>query len=311
MARIVVTGATGFIDRQAIPELVAQGHEVHCLLRTNAPVAHTTCHQINLLTDGDAVTDLLASIKPQKLLHFAWSVTPGAFWTDRQNLDWVGATLKLYRAFTKAGGERMVVAGTCAEYDWSGVNTNDPLTELTSPQKPATLYGQAKKSMFDCLNVAANLDGVSLASGRIFQLYGPGEKRGRVTSDAIFSLLCETPFETTKGTQLRDFMHVTDVARAFVALLESDVTGPVNIASGVDLPVAEVLQEIGRQTGRIDLLQFGARPMAAHETKRIAADTCRLQDEVGYTTRFDLVTGIADAIDWWRHQIMSDQLNNV
>jgi nucleoside-diphosphate-sugar epimerase len=82
------------------------------------------------------------------------------------------------------------------------------------------------------LEKSALLDNVSLGWGRIFFLYGPGEKPGRLVSGIISNLLAGRRIETTAGTQIRDFTHVADVAGAFAALCDSDVTGPINIASG-------------------------------------------------------------------------------
>ena len=171
---------------------------------------------------------------------------------------------------------------------------------------PTTLYGQTNKSLFDVLTPAAALDGVSLAAGRIFFLYGPGEKPGRVVSDVIVNLLQSRPVETTVGTQRLDFMHVDDVARAFVALLDSEASGAVNIASGQDLPLSQLLVEIGAQLDRTDLLQFGARPLAANDPSRLAASIARLRNEVGFAPTFDLQSGLADTIAWWRRNLPQD-----
>ncbi|MES2712597.1 MAG: NAD(P)-dependent oxidoreductase, partial [Pseudomonadota bacterium] len=134
------------------------------------------------------------------------------------------------------------------------------------------------------------------AWGRIFFLYGPGEKPGRLVSDTIARLSRGEPVETTAGTQRRDFLHVADVAGALAALVDSDVVGPVNIASGEDRPLVDFLGEIGRQLGRPELLRFGARPMPANEPARLAACTRRLREEVGFTPRFTMEAGIADTI---------------
>ena len=307
MSRVLVTGASGFVGKHTVRHLTARGYDVHCLTRMGGKIPGVKCYQVDLLTEADALAKLVAGIKPQSLLHLAWTVEPGAFWTSRENLDWLAASVPLYRAFVDAGGRRMVLAGTCAEYAWSAAHTSRPLHELSSALTPATLYGQAKKSQFDILSAAAALDGVALASGRIFFLYGPDERSGRVVSDVVVNLLRGRLIETTEGTQSRDFMHVADVAGAFAALLASDVTGAVNIATGIDQPLSQLLAEIGAQIGRPDLLQFGARPMAANAPPRLAASVARLRDEVGFMPAFDLKTGLANTIGWWRRELKLDQ----
>jgi nucleoside-diphosphate-sugar epimerase len=206
----------------------------------------------------------------------------------------------LYRAFVEAGGQRFVGAGTCAEYGWAPAQVAQPLDEYATVCTPATLYGTAKHALHDMLTAAAARDNVSLAWGRVFFLYGPSEKRGRLVSDSIAHLLRGEPVETTVGTQLRDFMHVGDAAGAFVALAASGVTGPVNIATGEARPLAEMLGEIAHQTDGAALLRLGARPMPLNEPARLLAATRRLRDEVGFIPRHSLASGIADSIAAWR-----------
>jgi nucleoside-diphosphate-sugar epimerase len=290
--RILVTGAGGFIGRHVMAPLLARGFSVHAVSRTALPGA--TCHAVDLM-DVAATRAVVDSVQPTHLLHLAWTVAPGGFWTTRDNLDWVGATLALYRAFVASGGTRFVGVGSCAEYDWSPDAVAAPLNE-DAPCRPATLYGTAKDATRRLLTQAAGLDGVSFAWGRVFFLYGPGEKPGRLVSDTIARLARGEPIDTTAGTQRRDFLHVADVAGALAALADSAVAGPVNIASGEDRPLAEFLGEIGRQLGQPSLLRFGARPMPVNEPARLAASVLRLRDEVGFVPRFREASGIADTI---------------
>jgi nucleoside-diphosphate-sugar epimerase len=283
--RVLVTGGGGFIGRHAVPLLRTRGFEVH------AP----THAEADLLAPGVAAA-LVARLRPTHLLHLAWNATPGRFWTAPDNLDWVAASLALHRAFVAAGGRRAVFAGTCAEYDWSG----PLLDEGTTPCTPATLYGTAKDALRRL--VQASPEGVSLAWGRVFFLYGPQEAPGRLVPDVVSALLAGQEARCGTGLVQRDFMHVADVAGALVALVESDVTGPVNIASGDCVPLRQVIDEVARQIGRPELLRYGARPSPAGEPARLAAATRRLREQVGFTPRFGLAEGLAETIAWWRGQ---------
>ena len=286
---MLVTGASGFIGRQTIAPLLRRGFEVHSIGRRAVP--GTTHHAADLL-DPPATREIVAGLGASHLLHLAWYVEPGAYWRSPHNLDWVAASLGLARAFVEAGGRRIVAAGTCAEYAWG-----DPvLDEAATPCTPGTLYGACKDALRRVLTPFGDAAGVSIAWGRIFFLYGPGEAPGRLVSDAIRLLSNGGPFETSHGRQRRDFMHVADVAAAFAALLDSDVRGAVNIASGNAPPVRTVLEEVARHTGGLDRIDFGARILSSSEPEIIKAAVDRLRHEVGYIPTYDLATGIADAV---------------
>jgi len=105
------------------------------------------------------------------------------------------------------------------------------------------------------------------------------------------------PARCTHGEQVRDFMHVEDVAAAFVALLDSDVQGVVNIASGAPLPLKEVIYTIADQLGRRELVQLGAIPANAADPAILIADIGRLRDEVGFRPCYSLKNGIALTVE--------------
>jgi nucleoside-diphosphate-sugar epimerase len=289
--RILVTGSDGFIGRHVVPILVARGYEVHGVSRkqprnTESSVRH---HQANLLDFAESRT-LVARIKPQAMIHLAWNATPGKFWTTLENLDWVAASLVLTRAFAEHGGSRAVYAGTCAEYDWS-----EPLLdEARTPLRPQTIYGVSKDALQKILAASSDALGISIAWGRVFFLYGPGEAQGRLIPDVIRALVQDEPALCSTGTQLRDFMHVEDVAQAFVAILESEAVGPINIASGDCRPLRDIVTQIATNFDRPDLVRFGARPMQKGEPPELRGSTRILNEEVGFRPRRSLESGLAE-----------------
>jgi nucleoside-diphosphate-sugar epimerase len=232
---------------------------------------------------------LTQKVKPTHVLHFAWIATPGKFWTAPENLDWVKATIYLMQMFYEQGGQRVVMAGSCAEYDWS----YSQCSELSTPCRPATLYGTAKLSAQIILEAWTRRTGMSGAWGRIFFLYGPDEYSSRLVPSVINSLINGEPALCTHGEQIRDFMYVKDVAAAFVALLNSGVQGVVNIASGVPVSLKDVIYGISDQLKRPDLVRLGSISANLSEPKVLVADITRLNDEVGFRRQFKLSDGIA------------------
>jgi nucleoside-diphosphate-sugar epimerase len=295
MKRVLVTGATGFVGSHIPVPLCARGFEVHTIGRTTPGHANVVHHRADLL-DPHRTCEVVHAIRATHLVRLSWYAEPGQFRCARQNLDWVSASLQLARHFVEAGGRRIVAAGTCAEYSW-GPNC---LVEGESVCNPATLYGVSKDALRRLLQTFGDVAQLSVSWGRVFFLYGPGEKTGRLVSDAIASLLAGERFETSHGRQRRDFMHVEDVASAFASLADSDVRGAVNVGSGAATPVRTILEQIGRETGRSDLIAFGARHLSTAEPDTIAASTKRLREEVGFRPDYDLARGVAQTVAWWR-----------
>lgn len=293
MRRVLVTGATGFIGRHVVEPLQARGFEVHAVGRSGAGgyLPGVVVHQADLF-DRRAVRAAISAAQASHLLHLAWDTEPGKFWRSSSNLDWIAASLCLAKEFVEAGGTRVVAAGTCAEYEWG----SDRLVEDVTPCVPASLYGVGKDSLQRILASYAHGVPFSFAWGRVFFLYGPGEKRGRLIGDAICSLLAGQRFPSSHGRQRRDFMHVADVGGAFAALAASEVEGRVNIGSGTALPVKDLLEEVARQVGREDLIELGARPLPESEPAIIEADTTRLGREVGFRQSYGLPDGIAASV---------------
>ena len=301
MSRVLVTGASGFVGLPVIAELAGRGEEVHALYAHTPPAGLNGVHWHRVDLGSEQPADaLLAELAPERLVHLAWYVEHGRFWNASENVLWVERSLRLLRAFTAAGGCRAVMLGTAAEYDWSAAD--HALRELASPLGPSTLYGVAKDGLRRISEAYAEREGLELAWGRLFFLYGPREDRGRLVASVIHSLLAGKPVETTAGTQRRDFLHVEDVAGAVVALLQSTVCGPVNIASGDPVAVAEIVDQIAQLIGRPELVLRGALPDRGEEPPLLLADIARLRDEVGFRPRWSRADGLADSIHWWEEQ---------
>lgn len=291
--KVLVTGGRGFIGQHCLDRLLAKGYEVHAVSSTpQINTAGVQWHHVNLL-DLTQIAPLLRLVKPSHLLHLAWYTEHGKYWNSPQNLNWVHSSLSLMREFSEVDGQRFVATGTCAEYDW----TYDICHEFSTPCRPATLYGSSKLSAQLLLESWSTHFGLSSAWARIFMPYGPGENASRLVPSVIHSLLAGDQALCTHGDQERDFMYVEDVAAACVALLNSEVKGVVNIASGKPLPIKDVVYAIAQQLGRPDLVRLGAIPCNRSEPSKLIADISRLEHEVGFTPTFKLNQGIAMTVE--------------
>jgi nucleoside-diphosphate-sugar epimerase len=310
--RVLVTGAGGFIGRRALAPLRAAGFEVHAALSPRSPERgggraaglpdHVSAYRSDLLNARE-IDALIEAVRPTHLLHFAWIATPGEYWQSADNYRWLAASTHLLKAFQRSGGIRAVMAGSCAEYDWSQASVCD---ERTTPlaggpnSSHATPYAECKIAMSRVLEEFGRAHRLSTAWGRIFFQFGPGEDPRRLVASVITDLLSGREAACTSGTQIRSFLHVEDVGSAFAALLGAEVEGAVNVGSAERVSIADLLGRIAERIGRADLLKLGARPTPTSEPPLLVPDVGRLRAEVGFEPAWTLDSGLDDTIRWWR-----------
>ena len=255
---VVLTGGTGFVGRHVARELVARGCAVTCVVRSG-----TAERLPGGVAEVVEVEDLFAqtagwwdSVLPTgaRLVHTAWTATPGKYINDPANLDCLAGTIALVQGAIAAGMAKVVGIGTCIEYRLG----NAPLDIDTSldPQSP---YAGAKAAAFLALSTTLAQTEIAFAWCRLFYLHGEGEHPGRLVPSLHERLSRGEVVELTEGHQTRDFLDVAEGARRIVAVALGETTGPVNICSGQPVTVRELALEIAGRYGREDLLRFGAR----------------------------------------------------
>jgi nucleoside-diphosphate-sugar epimerase len=301
--RLLLTGASGFIGSQAVALLAQRGFEVHAVSSREVagakPEEAIVWHRVDLLDPG-STRALVREVRPTHLLHFAWYAKHGEFWTSSENLRWVEASLGLLRAFDEYGGRRVVIAGTCAEYDWSKVGH---CVEDSSPLAPRTLYGASKDALRRVAQAWARERDISLAWGRVFFVFGEREWPERLVPSVARAVLAGRPAPCSHGLQLRDFLHTADAAGAFVALLDSAVEGAVNVGSGQPVSIGELVRLVGEVAGRADLVRLGELPERPGEPQELSADVTRLCEEVGWRPTLTLEQGVELAVRWQRSRV--------
>lgn len=284
--RVIVTGASGLIGRPLVAALAVRGYQVVGISRSGRAVPGAAGNIACDLLDAAQMDAAIAAAKASHLVHLAWADGKDR-WSTPDNDRWADATAALITSFARSGGKRAVCAGSCAEYDWTG----SVLSEST-PLRPATRYGQAKVRAFhDTARVAAE-NGISLAWARPFFVYGPGEPEGRLIGDLVRGLRAGREVPCTDGLQRRDYLSVEDLARGLAMLLDSALTGPVNIASGEAIAVRDLIAEVASQIGRPDLVRMGARQRPADDPAELCADVALARRALGFRPAMTLAEGV-------------------
>jgi nucleoside-diphosphate-sugar epimerase len=286
--KVLVTGAAGFIGANVIRELLATGHEVVATVRPGARAerldkVRDRCTVVEHdVGDSSRTRTLFRRHAPDVVIHLAWYAEPGGYrYALAENVASLSATADLLLAAADRGC-RVVLGGTCVEH-------------LVNADRP--IYDAAKLAAHRLAEGFAAA-GVLVTCGHVFYLYGPFEDERRVVPSVIRSILAGQPIATTTGTQTRDYLHVADVAAAFVALTVAPVAGGVDIASGTVVTLADVVHLIGAETGRPDLIRLGELGPAVDNGYEAAGIPGALH-ALGWRQRYDLRSGIRQTINWW------------
>lgn len=299
MKRVLLTGATGLIGSCAINPLIERGFDVHAVSSKDIlpkPLhENLTWHRADLL-DFSSVKELVETIAPSHLLHFAWFMKHGSIMNAPENLDWVAASLNLVKNFQETGGKRLVLCGTVSEYEASEAI---PLKEHEAKLNPDSLYGATKKCLGEVAAKYAETSGLSFAWGRAFFQFGRNEAPNRLVASVSRSLLRGEIAETSHGNQIRDYLCADDTGDAFAALLDAEIEGFVNIASGEARTLREIILEIAHLLGKTeDSIEFGAVKVSPNEPPHIVADITRLKNEVKWKPSKTFSERLKETVEW-------------
>jgi len=295
-SRVLVTGGNGFIGKQLLPLLQNESYEIHAISRevkNNYP-DNIIWHQADLL-NFDSISKLLSKVKPDKLIHLAWDVTPGKYLESESNFQGLNAGLNLFKEFIQNGGTRIVGAGTCYEYDIR----YGYLQEDFTPRNPLTYYGLCKKHLFDITQAYCKKKNVEFAWGRIFYVFGPHEYESRFIPSMIRSYLQGVTAQVSHGYQIRDYLYVKDVARVFSSLCSSQYNGAVNIGSGQPVNLRYLVDIIREIIGDAFVVHYSEHFPSDDEIPLILADSKKIRDKLKWSPHYSLYDGLKETIDWW------------
>ena len=310
--KVLITGASGFVGSHVARLLVAEGCEVYALVRESSnrwrirDILPSMYLRQSDLVAFENVNTYLQEIKPELCIHLAWYAVPGKYLNSQENLDSIQASLNLFSQLAELGCKRFVGIGTCFEYDLSlGYLSESSLT------KPITLYAATKVALSTILQQFAQITEMEVAWIRLFYQYGPMEDERRLIPGIISSLLRDEVVKTTKGEQIRDFLHIEDVASAIWAVAKSNVSGVVNVGSGQPVTVGQIALELGNLLGKPDLIHLGALPYRPNDPMFICANNELLRKKTDWTQKYNLTTGLKNTIKWYTDHLNINKIEEI
>ncbi len=272
--KVAVIGASGFIGRHVLAELTRHPVEVTAVTRNAAKLANVgrDVHVVELDLGNPSADDYERLYKPDVLIHLAWDGLP-----NYNSLHHFETELPRQYAFLKglveSGLPALLVTGTCFEYGMQSGALSEDLTPL--PNNP---YGYAKDALRRQLEFLRGKHYFALTWARLFYMYGEGQP-----STSLYPQLKEVVlrgdkvFNMSGGEQLRDYLPVSKVAAALVALaLRRADIGVVNICSGTPVSVRALVESWLRENGWEIELNFGHYPYPDYEPMEFWGDSSKL-----------------------------------
>lgn len=299
--RIAVTGGAGFIGSHVVEALLEAGSEVLVIddlsHRCPAPVpgAATLC----AADEGSAeAAQALLRFRPTALLHLAARGGVKAALGDPGGhaRAVLGSTVTAFQSAVRAGAGAIVIAssGGALYGDASRLPAGEDL-----PARPRSPYGASKAAEEAYLTAFGTTAGVRTLALRFGNVYGPRQDGdGEAGVVAITSRRLSAglgPVLYGDGGQTRDFVFVKDVARACLAGLATDATGAVNVGTGRETAVGEVVEELASAHGHG--IQVQREPAREGEVRRSCLATDRAARMLGWRAEVPLRDGLRDTLD--------------
>jgi len=308
--RALVTGGAGFIGSNLVDALLDQGAEVDVVdtlvtgrrsnLEAGALGRGARLHEVDI-TDAPALNALVADVAPDVIYHLAAQIDVRKSIEDPAfdaSVNVVG-TINVLEAARLAGVGRVVNTSTGgAIYGDADKIPSDESTEAL----PMAAYGQSKFCAERYLGWYGRLYGQSNVTLRLGNVFGP--RQDPLGEAGVIAIFCgklrdgSRPTIYGDGTQTRDYIYVGDVVRAQLAAGQSSVTGEINVGTGREtsvLDIVEVMKELEPEAAAGFDPDFAEARLG--EIERSCLDVTRAREELGFEAQTTLRDGMRATLD--------------
>lgn len=307
MAKILVTGATGFIGSNLVPKLIKENHEVYCLIRyvsNRTPKLPPEANPIFCdLRDSLALKKMIRDISPEVVIHLAASSSVAFSHLHTQEMmdTNLTGTINLALASMELPNlEKFIMAGTSEEY---GNQPSFPIKENAQllPNQP---YSISKVASDHFLNYLYQAYGFPTIIARPFNTYGRTDNFNFVTESIIVQILRNQGVTLGNPEPVRDFVYLDDHVNAYLSLVKSEKVlerlGPnraINFCTGAGISIGDWAAMIGGKLGydwtKIKWKYSYARPT---EITTLVGDNTKAKEVLGWEPKFTFQRGLDQAI---------------
>jgi GDP-4-dehydro-6-deoxy-D-mannose reductase len=313
--RVLITGVSGFVGGHAVDLLRTEHPQAEVFGLDGRPGNRARALGIEVikadLQDAASVRQALDRVRPDRILHLAAQSSPQRSWEDpagtlQTNLFGLLHLLESARSLSLS--PRLLVVGSAEEYGM--VRPEDTPLREDHPLRPASPYAVSKVAQgFLAMQYAASL-GLPIVRTRTFHHTGP--RRGDQFAESSFARQLAEIEAGRRAPRLdvgnldavRDFTDVRDVVRAYWALLDRGEPGEVyNVCSGRGVRLAELLDELVRQSGREVEIRVDPARLRPVDVPVVVGNPTRLRAATGWEPRTPLARTLRDLLDHWRERV--------
>ena len=297
MTKCLVTGANSFIGRAVCEELLSRGEETYALVRTDS-IDNLGLAKLSGLKvlEGDMetiATCLAATGGIENVIHLAWEGRGSVGRADRGVQDRnLRNSMNLLRVVSDFGCKVFVGGGSQAEYGKS-----QALISEGHECNPVSEYGKAKLRF--TLGGAETCErlGMRYRMPRIFSVFGPGDHPWTLMSTLVRALELGQVLALTSCDQHWNYLYVSDVARALIALLdEQHADGIYNVGSEVTKPLKEFVIAVCERYPNSPRPDFGAIAPHPDGAASLRPSVTKLRRQIGWTEDYTFEAGLSDMI---------------
>ncbi len=307
--RALVTGGAGFIGSNLTDALLARGDEAIILddLSTGRRenIEQALANGATLIEadirDRAAIEEIVGRERPEVIFHLAAQIDVRKSIADpafNASIN-VGGTANVLEAARAAEVRRVVFSSTGGAIYGEGDGQELPLAE-DAPLAPEAPYGQSKFAGEGYLSLYERLYGLSSVPLRLGNVYGP--RQDPLGEAGVVAIFCgrlregKQPTVFGDGKQTRDYIYVGDVIAAMLAAAEAETSGPINIGTGIETDVLELVSALG-ELGAAGNFEPEFAPPRTGEVQRISIDPARAASELGWSAQMVLKEGLRVTLD--------------
>ena len=305
--RVIVTGGAGFIGSNIVDALVARGDDVTVLDDLSTGRASNLEHAIERgaklvvldIRNGADLDGAFGHARPEAVLHLAAQIDvrksiANPAWDAAINVE---GTINVLEAARVHGVTRFVNTSTGGAI--YGDADTLPTSETQTPL-PEAAYGQSKLSAEGYVGLYQRLYGLDTVTLRYGNVFGP--RQDPLGEAGVIAIFCGKlahggrPTVYGDGTQTRDYVYVGDVVAANLAALESDARGPINIGTGVETSVLELVETL-RELSGAERFEPEFAPARLGELARSCLDVTRAREVLGWSPGVGVREGLRLTLD--------------